>query len=191
MSTNPRFQTVLGLTMAVALAACGGLSVVSDYDPSGDFSGYQTYQWLPDAETDGSGIAQDPLIDRRIRAAIDGDLAAKGFQKVESGGDVSIGYQLSTRDEVSYSTMYSGWGGYGYGYGYWGGGMSMGTTTTRQNVSTIGQLLIGIFDEGTKEMVWRGTGEKTISERQRSPEESQQVIQDIVSQIMESFPPGS
>jgi hypothetical protein len=178
-------------TATVLLAACSGLSVVSDFDPSGNFTAFQTFEWLPDAESEGSGIAQDPLIDRRIRVAIDADLRAKGFRLVDDGGDFAVGYQLSTRDEVSYTTMHSGWGGYGYGYGYWGGGMNMGMSTTRQNTSTVGQLLIGIFDEASQEMVWRGTGEKTISSRQQSPEDSQNTINDIVSRIMETFPPGN
>ena len=38
-------------------------------------------------------------------------------------------------------------------------------------------------------MVWRGSGEQSVSDRQRSPEEMQEILNDIVSQIMESFPP--
>jgi hypothetical protein len=178
-------------TVAIISAGCSGLSVVSDFDPAANFSAFQTFEWLPDTETEGSGVAQDPLIDRRIRMAINDDLVAKGFRLVEDGGDFAVGSQLSTREDVSYSTMHSGWGGYGYGYGYWGGGMSMGTSTTTRNTSTVGQLLIGVFDEGTMEMVWRGTGEKTISNRQQSPEDSQNTINDIVSRIMETFPPGN
>ncbi|MDX1393539.1 MAG: DUF4136 domain-containing protein [Gemmatimonadota bacterium] len=190
MSTNPRFRTALGFVIALAVTACSGLSVVSDYDPSGDFGSYQTYSWLPDAESEGSGIAQDPLVDGRIRAAIDNDLTAKGFQKVDDGGDFAVGYQISTREEVSYTTMYSGWGGYGYGYGYWGPSVGMSSSSTTQHTSTIGQLLIGVFDQGSKELVWRSTGEKTISDRQRSPEEAQENINNIISRVMESFPPG-
>jgi hypothetical protein len=52
-------------------------------------------------------------------------------------------------------------------------------------------LLIAVFAEDSKEMVWRGTGEKTVSSRQQSPEDSQNSISDIVSRIMETFPPGN
>lgn len=188
MTTSRRFTATAGIALvAVLSAACSGLSVVSDFDPDSDFAAFQTYMWLPDAETEGSGIAPDPLIDRRIRAAIDNDLQAKGYRMVNDGGDFGVGYQVSTRQDVSYSTMHSGWGGYGYGYR----GVGMGTTTTTRNVSTVGQLFIGVFDEGRKELVWRGTGEKTISGGQQSPEESQKMITDVVTRIMESFPPGN
>jgi len=188
---NTLSATALLATIAVATAACGGLTVNSDFDPSANFSAFQSYQWLPDAESDASQIAQDPLIDRRIRAAIDMDLQSKGFRRMDDGADFSVGYQLSTREDVSYTTMHSGWGGYGYGWGYWGGGASMGTSTTRRNVDTVGQLLIGIFDENTQEMVWRGSGEKSLSSRAQTPEESEANINDIIRQVMESFPPGA
>ena len=55
----------------------------------------------------------------------------------------------------------------------------------------IGQLVIGVFDEHTRDLVWYGTGEKTINQRQQSPEKSQEKLNDIVSRIMESFPPGT
>jgi hypothetical protein len=181
----------IGVAVAVVSVACSGLSVLSDFDPNANFTGFQTFQWLPDTESDGAGMAQDPLIDRRIRAAIDDDLQAKGFRSVDDGADFAVGYQLSTREEVSYTTMHSGWGTHGYRSGGWGRSMSMGTSTTRQNTSTVGQLLIAVFAEDSKEMVWRGTGEKTVSNRQQSPEDSQNSINDIVSKIMETFPPGN
>ncbi len=194
MSTTVRRMRATAPLAAVVLltVGCSGLSVTSDWDPNANFSAFQTFEWLPDAESDGSAIAGDALIDGRIRAAIDSDLQSKGLRKVDDGGDLAVGYQLSLRDEVSYTTMHSGWGGYGYGYGrYRYGGGGFGTTTTTQNVSTVGQLLIAVYDETEKDLVWQGTGEKTVGSPADSPEESERVITEIVAKIMESFPPGS
>lgn len=176
---------------AVIMAACSGLTVNSDFDPGANFNAFQTYEWLPDSESEAAALADDPIIDRRIRAAIDSNLQAKGFRRLDDGADFSIGYQLSTREDISYTTMHSGWGSYGYGWGYWGGGVGLSSSRTRRNVTTVGQLLIGIFDESSKEMVWRGSGEKAISNRQMSPEDSQAEIDDIIDQVMASFPPGA
>ena len=192
MSIGRRTGFAATAAFAVIMAACSGLTVNSDYDPSANFSAFQTYEWLPDAESDASELAQDPLVDRRIRAAIDNDLQSKGFRRMDDGADFAVGYQVSTREDVSYTTMHSGWGSYGYGWGYWGrGGVGISSSTTRRNVTTVGQLLIGIFDEENKEMVWRGSGEKSISSRQMSPEEMQDELNDIIGRIMESFPPGA
>jgi hypothetical protein len=178
---------------AVTLAACSGLTVNSDFDPAANFGAFQTFEWLPDSESDAAGLAQDPLVDRRIRAAIDTDLQSKGFRRLDDGADFAVGYQLSTREDVSYTTMHSGWSTHGYGWGYWGPrtGVGISSSTTRRNVTTVGQLLIGIFDEESREMVWRGSGEKSLSNRQMSPQEMQEEINDIVSRIMETFPPGA
>ena len=185
------FRPALGFSLALTLIACSGLSVIADFDPSANFSAYQTYEWLPDTTSKDSGISGNPLIDRRIRMAIENNLNAKGYHKVEDGGDLAVGYQLSTHEEVSYSTMYSGWGGYGYHWDYWDSGVGVGSSTTQRNVTTVGQLVIGVFDEQTRDLVWYGTGEKTINQRQQSPEKSQEKLNDIVSRIMESLPPGT
>ena len=67
------------------LAACGsGISTNTDFDPAVDFSGFQTYAWLPagNGMEDGSGIHADQLTDGRIRSAVEANLNAKGLRKV-------------------------------------------------------------------------------------------------------------
>jgi len=178
------------LAAVLLVSACGGISVSSDWDPSANFSAFQTFSWVPDAETAGSGQAADQLTDRRIRATIEANLTGKGFRKVDTGGDFGVGYQVSTSDQVSYSTMSSGWSGGGY---RWGGGWGMGTgmSTTTQTTTTTGTLLIAVFDQQSKNLVWQGSGEKTLSGSAQSPEERSSKIEEAVTKIMEDFPPGS
>jgi len=178
------------LAAALLLAACGGISVNTDWDPSANFGAFQTFSWLPDTESAGSGQAADQLTDRRIRAAIEADLTGKGFRNVDTGGDFKVGYQVSTSDQVSYTTMSSGWSSGGY---RWRGGWGMGTgvSTTTQSTTTTGTLLIAIFQEQSKDLVWQGTGEKTLSGSAQSPEGRSSKIDEAVTKVMEDFPPGS
>ena len=65
-----------------------------DYDKHLTFSSYKTYLW-------GNGTAAlDPLLDQRIIADIDAQLAAKGWQKVESDSDVLVIYRAATTTET-------------------------------------------------------------------------------------------
>ncbi len=64
-----------------------------------------------------------------MRMTVDSHLAGKGFRKVSSGGDVMVGYQITTKDQVSYKTVGNAWGGMGWSRG---GGWGMGAATTRQ-----------------------------------------------------------
>ncbi len=84
---------------------------------------YHTYSWI--------GVsASEPLWKQRIMSAVDSEMSAKGFQKVESGGDVGVSAigKLTERDTMQ--TFYDGFPGWGWRARWWGGGMGMGTATT-------------------------------------------------------------
>ena len=54
---------------------------------------------------------------------------------------------------------------------------------------TQGTLVIDIVDAKTKTLVWRGSATGTVDGQQRSPEEMQQRVNNVVAQIMANFPP--
>ncbi len=184
------------ILLSLVLTACGsGISTNSDFDPSVDFSGFHTYSWLPagNGMDDGAGVAGNQLIDGRIRTAIESTLNAKGLRKASEGqADISVGYQITAQDRVQYNTVNTGWGG-GYGgyYGGWGGmGMTMGSSTTYATNYTDGTLIIGIFENSEKKMVWQGTATKTIDEG-LDAEERTQSINEAVAKTMADFPPNT
>jgi hypothetical protein len=183
-----RTLTVAAVGAAFALSACSGISTSSDYDPTVDFTKYSTFTWL---DTEGDDI--DAITDSRIKGSIDGALVGKGFQKGGEGADLAVGYQVTSSERRSYNTVSTGWGG-GYGgyggYGWGGYGMGMGSSTTYENTWEEGTLLIGMFDAGTKNLVWTGTATAALAAN-RSQEERQQLVNDAVDKMLKDFPPGS
>lgn len=184
------------ILLSLVLTACGsGISTNSDFDPSVDFSGFHTYSWLPagNGMDDGAGVAGNQLIDGRIRTAIESNLNAKGLRKASEGqADISVGYQITAQDRVQYNTVNTGWGG-GYGgyYGGWGGmGMTMGSSTTYATNYTDGSMIIAIFENSEKKMIWQGTATKTVDESLDAHERTQ-VINEAVSKVMADFPPNT
>ncbi len=178
-------------TLAVVLSGCGsGISVKSDWDPGVNFSAFHTFVVLEEA-TGGSGI--DQLNQSRIKTSIGKTLQAKGMQQVQSADDaeVAVGWQLTTEQQTSYRTVNTGWGGYGYGWGGWYGGGGMTTSTTTAQNYEVGTLVIALFDTKTKEMIFTGTGSKTLSGGNPSPEEIQKRIDEAVAKILQDYPPGS
>ena len=182
-----RIQGLALLGSALLVGACSGISTSSDYDPAVDFTQYATYTWL---DTEGDDI--NAITDSRIKNSIDEAMVAKGLQKGGASADLAVGYQVTSAERKSYNTVNTGWGGgYGYGgYGWGGYGMSMGTSTTYENTWEEGTLLIGMFDAGTKSLVWTGTATAAL-DASRSPEERQRLIDDAVNKMMKNFPPGS
>ncbi len=135
---NRLIPAVLAIVLAPALLLAQKVSY--DYNKTSNFASFKTY-----AHKDGTKVGQQ-LIDDRIVAAIDTELAAKGFTKAESNPDVVVVYHMAFDQEKDISTYSSGYGG-GYGpYGYgWGGGMG-GTTSTQVRNILIGTLVIDIAD---------------------------------------------
>jgi len=178
----------------VFLAACGsGISTNTDFDPAVDFSGFQTYAWLPagNGMDDGSGVHANQLTDSRIRSAVEANLNAKGMRKVSPDqADLGVGYQVTAQDRVQYNTVSTGWGG-GYGgyYGGWGG-MGMASSQTYATNYTDGSLILGIFETSEKKMIWQGVATKTLSENPDT-EERTQTINDAVAKLLADFPPGT
>jgi len=168
------------LLLAVALLFTAGcdLTANADWDQNVDFSAIKTYQWAgqkPNALSD--------LAHKRIVAAVDEQLQAKGLSQTQSGPDVYIIYYGDSDKKVMVNTD-----SYGYGYGpgwYWGGGGMRGSTTT---VSTyqVGTLVIDMYSTAKKELIWRGTVSGTISD---NPQKNAKLIQKAVEKVFKKYPP--
>jgi hypothetical protein len=154
-----------------------------DYDKTATFAAYRTY-----ALKEGTKVGQE-LIDNRIVAAIETELAAKGLAKTESNPDVFVVYHIAFDKQKDISTFSSGYGG-GYGpYGYgWGGGWGGGTTTTQVRDILMGTLVIDVADAKKGQMAWRGMGVKEVN-TQANPEKRDKSINNAVKKIFKNYPP--
>src|ERR1039457_6132825 len=104
---KPIYLTAL---MCLGVAAFAQ-DVQFDYDRSANFSAYKTYQWVDYKEVQ----VGDELLDRDIKRAVDEQLAGKGLRRVESGGDLLVGYQAGILQEKEFERI--GGGGWGGGRG--------------------------------------------------------------------------
>jgi hypothetical protein len=153
-----------------------------DYEKSANFAAFKTY-----ALKDGTKVGQD-LIDNRIVAAIEAELAAKGLTKNDADPDVFVVYHIAFDKQKDISTFSSGYGGYGaYGWG-WGGGWAGGTTTTQVRDILMGTLVIDIADARKGQIAWRGMGVKEV-DTQAKPEKRDKSIGKAIQKIMKNYPP--
>jgi hypothetical protein len=177
MKTFVAAATVVLLFPALALAQ----KTSFDFDKTADFSKYKTY-----ALKDGTKVGQ-PLIDNRIVAAIETELAAKGLKKSDAASDVVVVYHVAF-DKQQDITAYSTGGAYG-GYGYrYGGGWGTTTTDVRVNEILVGTLVVDIADSTKKEVVWRGMGVKEIDVQAKADKRDKN-INAAVKKILKDFPP--
>jgi Domain of unknown function (DUF4136) len=149
-----------------------------DYDRSTNFTAFKTYQWI-DMKPVQVG---DQLLDSDIKRAVDAQLAAKGLRRVESEGDLLVGYQAAISQEKQFDGVPSGppwWGNWGWG-------------NTRVTTSTIdvGKLVIGLFDPAKKQLVWRGSASKTLDIMQ-DPDKNYRTLEKAMAKLFKNYPPGS
>lgn len=170
------------ITLLVAPAVIVAQKTSYDFEKSADFAAFKTY-----AHKQGTPVGQS-LIDDRIVAAIETQLAAKGLTKAASDPDVFVVYHMAFDKEKDISTYSSGYGGYGpYGWG-WGGGWAGGSTTTQVRDILMGTLVIDLADAQKGQLVWRGMGVKEVNTR-ANPEKRDKSINKAVEKIFKNYPP--
>ena len=109
---------------------------------------------------------------------------ARVLRRVESGGDLLVGYQAGISQEKEFDSLGAGgWGG-PFGWGNWG--------NTRVTTSTIdiGKLTIGLFDPASKQLVWRGAASKTLN-ISKDPDKNYRNLEKALAKLFRNYPPGT
>jgi hypothetical protein len=82
-------------------------------------------------------------------------------------------------------TNYYGGAGYGYRRGGWGWGSGHTTTTYSESDYLQGTLIMDVFDNESKELIWQGVATGTVKEK---PEKREKSIPKTVGKLMKKFP---
>jgi hypothetical protein len=169
-----------------AFVACSTVKVGYDYDKQADFAKYKTYVM---SEETMKMTAVNQLDRDRIIAAVETEMAAKGFTKSSAGdADVIVDVRIKGKEIQTATATSSGYGGYGYGRWGYGGGFS--TTYVNYDSYTEGTMFITMVDKATQKIAWQGTGKKTIDEN-ATTEKKEQNIDYAVKAIFANYPPGA
>jgi hypothetical protein len=174
MTTMKHINLIVFVCLGVAAFA---QEVQFDYDRSANFGAYKTYQWVDYREVP----VGDQILDQDIKRAVDAQLAGKGLRRVESGGDLLVGYQAAISQEKEFNSL-GGWGG----PGLWGG--PWGNTRVTSSTIEVGKLVIGMFDPRTKQLVWRGSASKTLDIK-KDPDKNNRNLEKAMAKLFKNYPP--
>ena len=175
-----------GPLFVVALMACSvtyAQDVRTNYRPGTDFSKYHTYKWVDEVKGAPSvGIHPDQILDSQIKQAIDSQMAAKGFTKVDGDkADLLLGYEIGVHQEKEWNA--SGWGG----WGPWGMESASGTATS--STINLGTLVLTVYDPATKQLVWIGAAQHAIDPPKKQ-DKNQKNLNKGAQKLLKDFPPG-
>jgi hypothetical protein len=168
---------VCTILFLVATGAASAQQVSTDFDHQANFSQYKTYSWR-------AITPANSLWDTRIKSAVDGQLAAKGWTQVSSGGDVAIVAIKTTQTQRTLQTFYDGLGG-GWGWRGFGGGGFGESETTEQDYKD-GTLVIDMYEAKTKQLIWRSSAEDTLS---NNADKNEKNLEKGVAKMFKNFPP--
>ncbi len=176
---------LLLIVLLLCLFSCSAVKVTTDYDKSGDFSKYKTYEFLG-WQGDSEKILND-FDKERLHKAFATEFEKRKLELVEENGDIAVTLfvVVDQKSSITGYTNYYGGPGYGYGRGAWGWGGGHSSTTYTESDYLKGTLVVDVFDGQSKELVWQGVGTKTIEE---NPQKRDKNIPKGAEAIMKNFP---
>jgi hypothetical protein len=182
---KPLLHWILFLTV-LSVVGCSNVLVSQDYNPHTDFSRYHTWQWQHRVQpTTGDLRIDNPLLDKRIRRAVEEDFKRRNFKLVQRHPDFLVNYHLSIEQKIQSDTYYApvGMGGYYYP---WYGGFGADTVIRQYDQA---HLTIDILAADTGDLLWRGTG-IYLFKTYRTPQDADAAIRETVDRILSQYPPG-
>jgi hypothetical protein len=170
--------------------SCAGVKVSFDYNPEIDFKVYKTFDWIPGSEelsksTDVRNLASNPFVLKRLVAAVENELAKKGYQKqTDSEPELLLSFQTDfekKKDVYVYSTP---------GYVHWKRGRRV-VVGPKKYVEVDryqeGTLVLDIIDSASDQLIWQGWATSIL----RDPQIAEEQLQTAVGKLLENFPPPS
>lgn len=165
--------------IAIILTGCSPqIRVYSDYDPDYDLWAYSTFDWgqKVNIEEGRNPLHYNELNDKRIKLAVQEQMAAHGYQLTCDTPELIMHYHIIVDDQSVVTTE-----PLGYRYGpYW--------TSMNTNVYSYleGTLILDLMDTKTKNLVWRGWAVTPIDNV--NPEKVEPLIKAAVEKIFRNFP---
>jgi hypothetical protein len=163
------------LCLAIFATVASAQDVIYDFDKSANFATYKTYARIPGTELG------DELNHKRIVAAVETQLKAKGLTRTDASGnpDVLVAYHASI--DVDRRLTASGFGGHPLG------GPRSGSA--RVEDVFIGTLAIDLVDAHTRTLVWRSMARKEL-DVEAKPEKREKNLARATDKLLKNYPPS-
>ncbi len=175
---------VMGLAL---LGACSHVQIRYDYDARANYAAYKTFDWMAASKRakEKAGKVENPIMDRRVKGAIERELTAKGFKLEPSADpDFLVTYYPVYQERAYRTTTHVGWG---WGYHPWWG-VRTGTAVSQVHHYQEGTIVLEIVDFKTNQLIWHGAAEGALTGLE-TPEDAEEVVAREVHRLLEGFPP--
>ena len=174
----------LAILLCGALLLAGCATVQTDYDPHVNLHNFHTYRLEYTGNTDAVAF-NNPLNAKRLRDAVEAQLASRGMQSVAEGQVPDCVVHVSTGsrqvvDNAPSPRIGIGWGWYGHGIG--------GSMAWENDVYAYDEhrIAVDLLDGKTGEPVWHASINANINQGSGITAEAR--IKDVVAKIFAKYP---
>jgi hypothetical protein len=176
-------RLLAGAVITTVIAACA--TVQTDYDPRVNIHNYHSYQLEYTGNTNARAF-NNPLNAKRLREAIESNLASRGMHAAAEGEpadcivSVSTGSRQVVENEPAVPRIGIGWGWYGRGVS--------GSMMWENDVHAYSEhrIAIDLIDAKSKEPVWHASINENINSGSGASAEAR--IRNVVAQLFAKFP---
>ena len=145
-----RHTALFIISAFVFISGCVSFSTTSDWDPSTDFRGFESFNFSKSFDA----IKLNDLDKRRIKAAVTVEMEKRGYQLSDTPDLLVNGYVTSKEKVVVTNTHYGGMSPYMWGTWY---------TSTDVNSYVEGTLLVSVIDIKQKNLIWESRAEGIVN----------------------------
>ena len=166
-------------------AGCAtGPTIVTNSDPSVDWSQYRTFGFFSPLGTDRGSVRS--LTSNQLIESTTREMEKAGFRLTDSQPDLLINFVLSTRETLQTRPSTSASMHHSRGrYSTWSG-WSMSASTTEVVQRTEGTLGIDVVDRVRNQLVWEGAATKRITDSTR--QNQAEVLDAAIADVFAQFP---
>jgi len=187
------FRVVAALAVFVTLVAgCATTDDIDKYEaPEANFPARHTYGWKPgEVSTPGQQNAGDVhRLDQAVQAAIEDELAHKGYTKVDAAkADMIVSYQVAGHRTYVVSDDRRVGAPSPNEVLMPGNSPQLPPTSVVPHEQTVGEgsMIVFVDDPASGKLIWRGV--ISIESRVRSPEAGARMAADMAREIVRSMP---
>jgi len=162
-------KLLLFLLAAALLARAQKVTI--EFDQAADFGRYRTFAIRAGQLNSKNPALDSELVKKRIDAAIERGLTARGLTMVSGPSDLNVRYRLGTARKDEIESYPAGWRGFG--------------TRLVRVPYTEGTLVIDLRDPSTRSLVWRAIA----SEEKNDAVKIEGKLDDMVRKSLEKYPP--
>jgi hypothetical protein len=172
-------KLLIGLGLGLAMLMAGVVlaqKIDRNYNHKAPWREYRTFEWIRQPDMDS------PDLNEQVVSLINGQLQAKGWRMVPADADVGLVANGSSEAHHTIESFYQGFPS-GWDWHYWS---EPGAAPITEENYAVGTLVVDMFDGRTKQLIWRGFAESTVS---KNPIKNEEKLDKAVEKLFDNFPP--